>query len=115
MSATQGDIKATIELLRLKQTGSARDYSTKFLELLSKTTKETYLAARFFLGLKEEIQEAIHKDGELPATFEDMARKATTIDNYLHDKRRKRGLYYSAFADDADLKLDASYHNALNV
>lgn len=52
------------------------------------------MAARFFLGLKEEIQEAIHKDGELPATFEDMARKAITIDNYLHDKRRKRGLCY---------------------
>ena len=98
MSATQGDINATIELLRLKQTGSARDYSTKFLELLSKTTKETFLAARFFLGLKEEIQEAIHEDGELPATFEEMARKATTIDNYLYDERRKRGLCYACGA-----------------
>jgi hypothetical protein len=100
MSATQGDMKATIELLRLKQTGSARDYSTKFLELLSKTTKETYLAARFLLGLKEEIQRALYEDGELPATFEDMARKATTIDNYLHDKRRQNGLCYACGASD---------------
>ncbi|RYC80091.1 hypothetical protein BFJ63_vAg17025 [Fusarium oxysporum f. sp. narcissi] len=100
MSATQGDMKATIELLRLKQTGSARDYSTKFLELLSKTTKDTYLAARFFLGLKEEIQKALYEDGELPATFEDMARKATTIDNYLHDKRRQNGLCYACGASD---------------
>jgi hypothetical protein len=95
MSATQGDIKATIELLRLKQTESARDYSTKFLKLLSKTIKETYLAARFFLGLKEEIQKALYEDGELPAIFEDIARKATTINNYLYDKRRQNGLYYT--------------------
>ena len=95
MSATQGDMEATIELLRLKQTGSARDYSVKFLELSSRMTKETYLASRFFLGLKEEIQTALREDGELPTTFEDMARKATDIDNYLHDKRKRNGLCHA--------------------
>jgi len=84
MSATQRDIKATIELLRLKQTGSARDYSIKFLELSSRVTNEIYLAVRFFLALKEEIQTALCKDRELPATFEEIMRKATIINSYCY-------------------------------
>lgn len=40
-------IDATIQLLRLQQTGSARDYATEFLRL---SEKETYLASRFSLG-----------------------------------------------------------------
>ncbi|KAH7196270.1 hypothetical protein BKA60DRAFT_529318 [Fusarium oxysporum] len=95
MSATQGDMEATIELLCLKQTGSARDHSVKFLELSSKVTRETYLASRFFLGLKEEIQTALREHGELPDTFEDMVKKATDIGNFLHEKRRRNGLCYA--------------------
>jgi hypothetical protein len=95
MSATEGDMEATIELLCLKQTGSARGLSAKFLELSRKVTKETYLASLFFLGLKQEIQPALRQDGELPNTFEDMARKATNIDNFLHEKRRINGLCYA--------------------
>ena len=95
MSVTQGDMKATIELLSLKQTGSAREHSAKFLELSSKVTRETYLASLYFLGLKQEIQTALRQDKELPNTFEDMARKATDIDKFLREKRRINGLCYS--------------------
>jgi hypothetical protein len=90
MSPSDEDISgvdAAIQLLRLKQTGSARDYSIEFLRLWEKATNETYLAAELFLGLKEEIQAGIYELGALPGTWEAIGERAQIVEKKLYSMR----------------------------
>jgi hypothetical protein len=98
MTTPSGDIigiDATIKLLRLQQTGSAREYGTEFLQLSEKVTKETYLASRFFLGLKDEIQAGIYELGALPYTWEAMGEQAKIVEKQLYEKRKQDGSCFS--------------------
>jgi hypothetical protein len=75
---------AAIQLQRLKQTGSARDYSMEFLQPSKKLTRETYLASAFSVGLKDEIQAEIYELGALPTIWEAMTERAKLVESQLH-------------------------------
>ncbi|EER40058.1 conserved hypothetical protein [Histoplasma capsulatum H143] len=89
------EMEAAIQFQLLKQTGSAADYASEFLWLLSKISQESFLAACFFVGLKDEIQNKISQCGELPNTWEVLARKAVQAEGQLYEEQRLKGLCFN--------------------
>ncbi|KAL0929364.1 reverse transcriptase domain protein [Colletotrichum truncatum] len=83
--------QAERDLAQLKQTKSAKDYSTNFRQLSVQLdlTEETKIFM-FYQGLKDEVKDEIIKI-DRPDDFLQYAELAIKIDNQLFKRRKERG------------------------
>ena len=79
------------DLLKLRQTKSAADYTAHFTRLSAATNwEDAALTAIFYAGLKDGVKDEIAR-GERPDNLRAMTIMAIRIDNRLYERRKEKG------------------------
>jgi hypothetical protein len=82
--------EAENKLSQLRQTGSATEYSTKYLQITSRLPwGQAALMAYYYDGLKEEVKDELFKE-DRPMYLHEYIEMAVKIDNRQYERRRQK-------------------------
>ncbi|KAF4337173.1 gag poly [Fusarium beomiforme] len=82
---------AEIAIRQLRQTGLASKYFAEYRYYASRLdwNDEAHLS-QSYLGLKDEVKDALVNVNQKPTTFNDLARIAVEIDDRQYERRREK-------------------------